>query len=69
MMMSEILDQAISLDGDHLSLVGLDLVVVPPDIGVKYPIQFIFCWVNVFVCLLDLLKELLPFRHSLYMTV
>jgi hypothetical protein len=33
--MSDI-DQGISLEGDHLSLVGLDLVYVPPHIGEKY---------------------------------
>jgi len=30
------IDQAISLEGDHLSLVGLDLVSVPPHLGEKY---------------------------------
>lgn len=33
--MSDI-DQGISLEGDHLSLVGLDLVSLPPHIGEKY---------------------------------
>jgi len=34
--MSGDIDQNISLEGDHLALVGLDLVAVPPDLGEKY---------------------------------
>jgi len=36
--MSDLLsiEQAISLEGDHLSLVGLDLISVPPSVGEKY---------------------------------
>lgn len=30
------MEQSVSLDGDHLSLVGQELVSVPPDIGEKY---------------------------------
>ena len=34
------IDQGISLEGSHLSLVGLDLISLPPHIGEKYPPAF-----------------------------